>query len=440
MNILNIFNNYIYTDASVPYQLGFQDSASPMAEGIFDLHHQIFFFLIIILTVVSMYLFKIIFSFSYRKDILDLLSEANQYIYIPVLSPYIDKRLALRTREVPHNLFLEIIWTIVPAIVLLYMAIKSFSLLLVGQFIPEPALTFKAIAHQWYWTYEYSDYMLDNNNSILYDSYMLPEEILNPGQFRLLEVDNRIVLPTNTHIRILTTSTDVIHAWTVPSLGVKVDALPGRLNEMNIFITRPGVFYGQCSEICGVNHGFMPIVIEAISPKSFGEWIMDWFSKLISPNVDEIEHKVETIKEEKVEEKAENKNDSVINEYGNVTDTPVYIELHTERFPRLDFKIPVEEPKPHVNKLLEGMGALKPGISGHGNLSHAEWEFYQGDIHRNPNLIEPKPFDTLKGLRFSEHHTDHHHFSKLYEDSLKSRHIDLGSLKDVEPENKSEDK
>ena len=129
------------------------------------------------------------------------------------------------------------------------------------------------ILHQWYWSYEYSDYINESGESIEFDSYMLPESDLELGQFRLLDVDNRVVIPTDTHIRLIVTGADVIHSFAVPSLGVKIDAVPGRLNQTSILAEREGTFYGQCSEICGVYHGFMPIAIEAVSIQDYLAWI-----------------------------------------------------------------------------------------------------------------------------------------------------------------------
>jgi heme/copper-type cytochrome/quinol oxidase subunit 2 len=137
----------------------------------------------------------------------------------------------------------------------------------------DPAITLKVIAHQWYWSYEYSDYNASEEDGIAFDSYMIQEDDLELGQLRLLEVDNRVILPVNTHIRVLITSTDVIHNWAIPSLGIKCDAYPGRLNQVNTFIKREGIFHGQCSELCGVNHGFMPIVVEAVSLKDYVSWV-----------------------------------------------------------------------------------------------------------------------------------------------------------------------
>nr|AJF36680.1 cytochrome c oxidase subunit 2 [Gefionella okellyi] len=172
-----------------------------------------------------------------------------------------------------HNTFLEIIWTITPAFILMIIAVPSFSLLYAVDEIIDPNITLKIIGHQWYWSYEYSDYSFYHNQSIVFDSYMIPDDDLISGQLRLLEVDNQIVLPIYTHIRLLISSSDVIHSWTIPSFGIKVDALPGRLNQLSLFINRLGYFYGQCSEICGVNHGFMPIVVNAINIKDYINWI-----------------------------------------------------------------------------------------------------------------------------------------------------------------------
>jgi cytochrome c oxidase subunit 2 len=155
----------------------------------------------------------------------------------------------------------------------MFIAVPSFALLYSMDEVIDPAITIKVIGHQWYWSYEYSDYNTEDGDTIEFDSYMVQEDDLEIGQLRLLEVDNRVVVPTNTHIRVLITSGDVIHAWAVPSLGVKADALPGRLNQAQMFIKREGVFHGQCSELCGANHGFMPIVVEAVSLQDYVSWV-----------------------------------------------------------------------------------------------------------------------------------------------------------------------
>nr|WBR65485.1 cytochrome c oxidase subunit 2 [Layahima sp. 4 YZ-2022a] len=163
---------------------------------------------------------------------------------------------------------IEVIWTILPAITLIFIALPSLRLLYLLDEVDNPSITLKAIGHQWYWSYEYSDFL-----AVEFDSYMTPTNELPENGFRLLDVDNRTTLPMNTQIRVLVTAADVLHSWTVPALGVKIDATPGRLNQTNFYINRPGLFFGQCSEICGANHSFMPIVIESIPMKSFINWI-----------------------------------------------------------------------------------------------------------------------------------------------------------------------
>lgn len=246
LNFLNIKNQMVLFDAAVPWQMGFQDPATPVMEGIINFHHDLFFFLVLIVVFVSWILGRCIFFYNENVN-----KKAETFI---------------------HGTFLEIVWTITPAIILIIIAIPSFSLLYAMDEVIDPILTLKVIGNQWYWSYEYSDVVDD---SIFFDSYMILEEDLDKGQFRLLEVDNRVVVPVNTHIRVIITATDVLHSWAVPSLGVKLDACPGRLNQTSIFIKREGVFYGQCSEICGINHGFMPIVVEAVSLDDY----INWFNK-----------------------------------------------------------------------------------------------------------------------------------------------------------------
>nr|P29876.1 RecName: Full=Cytochrome c oxidase subunit 2; AltName: Full=Cytochrome c oxidase polypeptide II [Oncopeltus fasciatus]AAA31983.2 cytochrome oxidase II [Oncopeltus fasciatus] len=163
---------------------------------------------------------------------------------------------------------IEFIWTTIPAITLIFIALPSLHLLYLIDEINNPEMTLKVIGHQWYWSYEYSDF-----KNIEFDSYMKPTNELMNNEFRLLEVDNRVLLPMNKQIRILITAADVLHSWAIPSLGVKIDATPGRLNQGSIKINRPGILFGQCSEICGANHSFMPIVIESVPIKNFLKWI-----------------------------------------------------------------------------------------------------------------------------------------------------------------------
>lgn len=162
---------------------------------------------------------------------------------------------------------IEVIWTILPAVILIFIALPSLRLLYLLDEVGSPRLTLKTIGHQWYWSYEYSDF-----SDLEFDSYIVPTSDLDAGGFRLLEVDNRVVIPYITQVRMLVSAADVIHSWTIPTLGVKVDGVPGRLNQIRFLASRPGLFYGQCSEICGANHSFMPIVIESINLKSFINW------------------------------------------------------------------------------------------------------------------------------------------------------------------------
>ena len=248
---LNTF--YSNADFAENWQINFQDPATPIMEGIINLHHDLMFFLCAIFIFVSWILFRTIWFFN--SDFNKTSSSWN------------------------HGTLIEIIWTTTPAIILLIIAIPSFSLLYAMDEVISPTITIKTLGHQWYWSYEYSDYLDDQNQTIFFDSYMIPEEDLIKGQLRLLEVDNRMVIPIQTHIRIIVSAADVLHSWAVPSLGIKCDAVPGRLNQTSIFIKREGLYYGQCSEICGINHGFMPIVVEAVKLPNYVFWISNKLSE-----------------------------------------------------------------------------------------------------------------------------------------------------------------
>nr|AML26346.1 cytochrome c oxidase subunit II [Hydrophilidae sp. BMNH 1274343] len=163
---------------------------------------------------------------------------------------------------------IELIWTILPAVTLIFIALPSLKLLYLLDEINNPLVSIKSIGHQWYWSYEYTDF-----KSIEFDSYMIQNTDLKMSSFRLLDVDNRIVLPFNSQIRMMVSAADVLHSWTIPSLSVKIDATPGRLNQISFMMNRAGLLFGQCSEICGANHSFMPIVLESISPNYFMKWI-----------------------------------------------------------------------------------------------------------------------------------------------------------------------
>nr|YP_006665924.1 cytochrome c oxidase subunit II [Leucoptera malifoliella]AER38729.1 cytochrome c oxidase subunit 2 [Leucoptera malifoliella] len=208
---------------------------------------------------------QIIFFHDHTLIILIMITTLVGYMMIMLLMNKMTNRFLL------ENQLIELIWTILPAITLIFIAMPSLRLLYLLDEINNPLITIKSIGHQWYWSYEYSDF-----NNIQFDTYMISTNNLEKNNFRLLDVDNRIVLPFKTHIRIMITATDVIHSWTIPSLGVKMDANPGRLNQSSFYINRPGMFFGQCSEICGANHSFMPIVIEAISMNNFIKWINNY--------------------------------------------------------------------------------------------------------------------------------------------------------------------
>nr|YP_010937955.1 cytochrome c oxidase subunit II [Pegasus laternarius]WKY95810.1 cytochrome c oxidase subunit II [Pegasus laternarius] len=221
-----------------PSQLGFQDAASPVMEELVHFH-------------------------DHALMIVFLISTLVLYIIVTTVSTKLTNKFLLDSQEI------EIVWTILPALVLILIALPSLRILYLMDEVNDPHLTIKALGHQWYWSYEYTDY-----HDLSFDAYMIPTQDLAPGQFRLLEADHRVVIPTESPIRILVSAEDVLHSWTIPSIGVKVDAVPGRLNQTAFITSHPGVFYGQCSEICGANHSFMPAVIESISLPLFEEWCL----------------------------------------------------------------------------------------------------------------------------------------------------------------------
>nr|YP_626637.1 cytochrome c oxidase subunit II [Hynobius formosanus]ABC56050.1 cytochrome c oxidase subunit 2 [Hynobius formosanus] len=219
-----------------PSQLGFQDAASPIMEELLHFHDHALMAVFLISTLVL-------------------------YIITIMMTTKLTNTNAMDAQEI------EMVWTIMPAIILIVIALPSLRILYLMDEINDPHLTIKAIGHQWYWSYEFTNY-----ENLMFDSYMLPTQDLLPGQFRLLEVDNRMVVPMESPIRMLISAEDVLHSWAVPSMGIKTDAIPGRLNQTTFIASRPGVYYGQCSEICGVNHSFMPIVVEATPLNNFQNW------------------------------------------------------------------------------------------------------------------------------------------------------------------------
>jgi len=223
-------------------QIGFQNRASPLIEQLIFFHDHALLILILITTLVGYFILSLVTNKFVNRYLLD-------------------------------GQIIEIIWTVLPAVILIILALPSLRLLYLIDETTEPRITLKTVGHQWYWSYEYSDF-----KDIEFDSYMMPSNDLEKGQFRLLEVDNRVILPYLTQVRLLVTAGDVIHSWTIPSLGIKADAVPGRLNQLNVFFNRPGVFYGQCSEICGANHSFIPITVEAVNPGDFLSWVKSFSS------------------------------------------------------------------------------------------------------------------------------------------------------------------
>lgn len=227
-------------DQPIPWAMGFQPAASPTMEHIGTLSFMLNTVIFAIMALVTGLLGWCIWRYNANRN--------------PV------------PRQFSHNTLVEIAWTAVPALILLVVALPSFRLLYFMDRTNEAEMTLKITGHQWYWSYDYTDHNLQ------FDAFMVSDDELKPGQLRLLTTDKEVVLPVGVPIRVLLTADDVIHSWAVPSLGVKTDTVPGRLNETWVRIDRPGTYYGQCSELCGVNHGFMPIMIRAVAKDQFLAW------------------------------------------------------------------------------------------------------------------------------------------------------------------------
>lgn len=249
-------------NAAVKWQMDFNEVASASMEGIVNFNNTVTFILVFIMLFVCWVMTNCIYFYMENNN-----SNISKFT---------------------HSNELEVIWTSVPAIILLFLATPSFSLLYSMDEIADPTITLKIIGHQWYWSYEFSDYNYlcsDNNmdTKIKYNCYMTDLETMSDkkGYFRLLETNKRILLPIKTHIRLLVSAADVLHSWTVPSFGVKVDACPGRLNQINLFIKRTGLFFGQCSEICGVNHAFMPISVVGVEQKIYSIFLYEQMVKYL---------------------------------------------------------------------------------------------------------------------------------------------------------------
>lgn len=252
LNLVTASNSL--ADRPYAWQIDFQKPASPLMQELYNFHH---FLLYIIVGIVLFVVFLVI---------------------------YVVLRFNEKTNPIPakftHNITIEIIWTLIPIIILVAIAVPSFRILRVAEHTPAADLTVKVVGSQWYWTYQYPEH-----DNIIFDSYMLQDKDLQPGQLRLLEVDNRIIIPQGKIVKFLITAADVIHSFAVPSLGIKTDAVPGKINETWTKIDHKGVYYGQCSEICGVNHGFMPIAIEVVSQEEFEQWLMVAKEKFAAANL-----------------------------------------------------------------------------------------------------------------------------------------------------------
>jgi len=292
------------------FKVNFIDPASPLMYGIIELHDHIFFFLNMVLFLVLFLLVTTLRYFSYKKN-----SRLNRYLLSQATKPQYE------WLKLSHGTNIEIIWTVVPSLILILIAIPSFALLYATDELVDPSVTIQVIGHQWYWSYEYNDLVtlsdigipaptvftwgskapilfhpkvhaqivgspfsdLDKflyrpltefvTGTVEFDSYMRQESDLQPGELRLYETDFPLVLPKFTHIRFMITADDVIHSWSVPALGIKVDAVPGRINHAHTYIKYSGIFYGQCSELCGVNHAFMPIQILVFEPQLYYDYL-----------------------------------------------------------------------------------------------------------------------------------------------------------------------
>nr|YP_010133435.1 cytochrome c oxidase subunit II [Lethocerus indicus]AJG02887.1 cytochrome c oxidase subunit II [Lethocerus indicus] len=205
---------------------------------------------------------QMIFFHDHAMMILAMITTMVGYLMASMLKNNLINRYLLEGQTI------ELIWTILPAVTLVFIALPSLRLLYLMDEMWNPIMTVKAIGHQWYWSYEYTDF-----SNVEFDSYMKPTSEMEKMEFRLLDVDNRMMMPVNTQIRLLVTAADVLHSWAMPSLGIKIDATPGRLNQGSISIMRPGLMFGQCSEICGANHSFMPIVVESSPMPNFIKWL-----------------------------------------------------------------------------------------------------------------------------------------------------------------------
>jgi len=234
-----------------PWQLGFQEAVTPIMHQITTFHD----FLLILITVITLFVLALLVYVALKFN-----SRANP-----------------KPSRTTHNTTLEVLWTVVPIVILLVIAVPSFRLLFAQYDFPKADLTLKAIGNQWYWTYEYPD-----QDNLTFDAVLVEEADLKPGQPRLLTTDNEVVVPVNKNVHVLVTATDVLHNWTVPAFGVKVDAVPGRILRTWFRAEKTGTFYGQCSELCGTRHAFMPIKVRVVSDEEFASWLDEAKKKFAS--------------------------------------------------------------------------------------------------------------------------------------------------------------
>ena len=240
-SIFVFFTSNLFASAN-DWQLSFQNPATNLMQEVIDLHDLI----LIIMTVITLFVLFLLFYVSFRFS-----AKRN-----PTPS------------TTTHNTILEVLWTALPVVILVVIAIPSFKLLYKQEKSDTYDMTVKVIGHQWYWEYEYPDH-----GNFYFESYMIQDEDLQEGDLRLLTVDNPLVIPANKNVQILITAGDVLHSWAVPSMGIKTDAVPGRLNETWVNVKEPGIYRGQCSEICGTRHGFMPVVVKVLPENEFMAWV-----------------------------------------------------------------------------------------------------------------------------------------------------------------------
>jgi len=247
-------------DQPKQWQLGFQDAASQSMSEIVSFHNNILLPIIIAISVFVLFL-MIYTCIRFRAS-----KNPNP-------------------SKTTHNVAVEVLWTLIPCLILIVMAVPSFKILYKQDTIPKVDLTIKAVGYQWYWGYEYPD------ENIIFESYMIKEEELKENQPRLLTVDNEVVVPVNKVVKVLITANDVLHAWALPSFGVKRDAVPGRINETWFKAEKVGTYYGQCSELCGIQHAFMPITVRVVTDEEYAQWLVEAKMKFAKEPIIENEYK-----------------------------------------------------------------------------------------------------------------------------------------------------